>query len=253
MEPPVSLAAEAHSTDPMRGRGIGSAPDRTTRLLLACGAVGPPLFIVVALMEGAIRPGYSLWRHWVSLLLIGDGAIRMQIAAIACGLSVLAFAVGLRRVLASDAASRRGSLLLGVFGLSLTIAGVFAPDPMLGYPPGADMHVPPTLHRIVHGISGMGAFYALAAACFAMSRRFADDPRWSGWMLYSRATGTLVMVLIVAAMISWALDDTGRWPDAPTGLLDLTAIFVGWGWIALFASRLLRMTATTTADQACSS
>jgi hypothetical protein len=84
---------------------------------------------------------------------------------------------------------------------------------MLGYPPGADMHVPPTLHGIVHGITGMGAFYELAAACFAMSRRFADDPRWSGWILYSRATGTLVMVLLAAAMISWVLDDTG---DGPT-------------------------------------
>jgi hypothetical protein len=236
----------------MRRRDIGSPPDRTTRLLLACGAVGPPLFVVVTLVEGAIRPGYSLWRHWVSLLLIGDGAIRMQIAVVTCGLSVLAFALGLRRVLVSDAASRRGCLLIGVFGLSFVVAGVFAPDPMLGYPPGADMHVPPTLHRILHGISGMGAFYALAAACFAMSRRFADDPRWSGWMLYSRATGTLVVVLLVAAMVSWVLDDTGRWPDAPTGLLDLTAIFVGWGWITLLAGRLLRMTPTATADPACS-
>jgi hypothetical protein len=61
------------------------------------------------------------------------------------------------------------------------------------------------------------------------------------------------MLLLVAAMISWVLDDTGRWPDAPTGLLDLTAIFVGWGWIALLAGRLLRMTPTTTADPACSS
>jgi hypothetical protein len=129
-----------------------------------------------------------------------------------------------------------------VFGLSLAVAGVFAPDPALSYPPRAEMHAPHTLHGIVHGIAGMGAFYVLAAACFVMSRRFADDPHWSAWGLYSRVTGTLVMVLLVAAMISSALDDTGRWPDAPTGLLELTAIFVGWGWIALLAGRLMRTT-----------
>ena len=115
------------------------------------------------------------------------------------------------------------------------------------------MHAPHTLHDIVHGIGGMGGFYVLAAACFAMSRRFAADPRWSRWVLYSRATGTLIMVLLVAATIASVLDDTGRWPDAPTGLLELAAIFVGWGWIALLAGRLLRMTPSATADPACSS
>src|SRR5213082_3059636 len=39
-----------------------------TRLLLACGVIGPLLFIIVFLIEGATRPGYSAWRHAVSQL-----------------------------------------------------------------------------------------------------------------------------------------------------------------------------------------
>ncbi len=33
----------------------------TTRLLLACGVVGPFLFTSVLLIEGATRPGYNPW------------------------------------------------------------------------------------------------------------------------------------------------------------------------------------------------
>src|SRR6185437_8171492 len=36
------------------------------RLLIACGAIGPSVFIIVFLIEGATRPGYSAWHNFVS-------------------------------------------------------------------------------------------------------------------------------------------------------------------------------------------
>jgi hypothetical protein len=44
-------------------------PSARTRALLACGVIGPLLFISVFLLEGATRPGYSAWRHVVSALI----------------------------------------------------------------------------------------------------------------------------------------------------------------------------------------
>jgi hypothetical protein len=41
------------------------------RLLLAGGAIGPLLFIVVFLIEGATRPHYSVWQDAVSALSLG--------------------------------------------------------------------------------------------------------------------------------------------------------------------------------------
>jgi len=38
----------------------------TTKLLIACGAIGPLLFILVFLVEGATRPGYSAWHNFVT-------------------------------------------------------------------------------------------------------------------------------------------------------------------------------------------
>ena len=47
---------------------------RLTRLLLACGAVGVPLFLVVFHLDAATRPGFDLLRHGPSLLMNGDRA-----------------------------------------------------------------------------------------------------------------------------------------------------------------------------------
>src|SRR5690348_10334304 len=89
------------------------------RLLLACGFVGPLLFIVVFLIEGATRPGYNAWHHFVSSLSQGEQGW-MQIANfIVCGVLVICFAFGLRRVLSPGRASLWGPLLLGIFGLCL--------------------------------------------------------------------------------------------------------------------------------------
>jgi hypothetical protein len=82
-----------------QARASVSDERRANRLLLACGVIGPPLFVMVFLVEGATRPGYSAWRHYVSQLSLGEGGW-MQIANfLLCGLTSLCFALGLRRTL----------------------------------------------------------------------------------------------------------------------------------------------------------
>ena len=43
-----------------------------TEFLLGCGVVGPLLFIIVFLIEGATRPGYNAWRTDVSYLALSN-------------------------------------------------------------------------------------------------------------------------------------------------------------------------------------
>jgi Protein of unknown function (DUF998) len=211
---------------------------RANRLLLACGVIGPPLFVIVFLLEGATRPGYSAWRHYVSQLSLGAGGW-MQIANfLLCGLLSLCFARGLRRTLQGGTGATWGPLLLAVFGLGLIVAGIFVTDPALGYPPGASPRPPglvthATLHGRVHGLAGLVVFSSVAAACFVLARRFAGDPTWRGWAPYSVVTGVLVAVFFVASLATAPL------PGAPSGLLQRLAIVLGWGWIALLAARLV--------------
>lgn len=212
----------------------------TTRILIACGAIGPLLFIIVLLIEGATRPGYSAWHNFGSDLSLSGQGWEQIANFLVCGLLSLCFAVGLRQVLHSGRGAVWGPLLLGIFGLALITAGLFVTDPSLGYPPGTHGSGSQTLHGSIHGVSGQIVFTSLAIACFVMARRFAGNPAWKGWALYSIVTGILVEGFFIASLAVAVLDENGTLPNSPTGLFQRIAIVVGWGWIALLAIRLLR-------------
>src|SRR5260370_38928432 len=113
-----------------------TAQSSVTRFLIAGGAIGPLLFIIVLLIEGATRPGYSAWHNYGSSLSLGDQGW-MQIANfIVCGLLTLGFAIGLRQVFRTGRSSVSGPILLGLFGRGLIVAVVFVTEPSLGDPPG---------------------------------------------------------------------------------------------------------------------
>jgi hypothetical membrane protein len=217
----------------IKGRGEQPASTLTLRLLLACGALGPLLFIVVFLLEGATRPNYSPWHHFVSSLSLGEGGWMQITNFLLCGALVLCFAIGLRRVLHPGKGSTWGPLLLGLFGLCLIGAGLFVTDPLLGYPPGSPSTL--TLHGAIHMLLSLVVFAALIAACFVLARRFAGDPAWRGWDTYSIVTGILVAVLFIATDVVASSPN----PNAPAGLVQRLCIIIGWVWIALVALRLL--------------
>jgi len=212
-------------------KGMGEQP-LATRLLLACGAIGPLLFIVMFLIEGATRPNYSAWHHFVSSLSLGEGGWMQITNFLICGVLVLCFAIGLRRVLHPGKGSTWGPILLGIFGLCLIGAGFFVTDPLLGYPPGAPST--PTLHGTLHNLLSLVAFISLPAACFVLARRFAGDSAWRGWVFYSIATGILVIVFFILTDVVEFLN-----PNGPAGFFQRLTIIIGWGWIAFLAIRLL--------------
>ncbi len=101
--------------------------------LLYAGVIGPLLFIVVFLIEGATRAGYKPWLMYVSQLATGPGGWLQVANFLTFGMLVIAFAVGLRFATRSNAAP----ILLALFGAALLVAGIFSTDPGLGYPVGA--------------------------------------------------------------------------------------------------------------------
>jgi hypothetical protein len=217
-----------------------------TRLLLLGGAVGPLLFVVVLLIEGATRPGYSAWHNYGSDLSLGDQGW-MQIANfIVCGVLTLGFAIGLRQVFHTGRGSVWGPIMLGLFAVAMIVAGVFVTDPNMGYPPGTVGNPPPTLHGIIHGFAGLAVFvFSLPAATFILTRRFAGDPAWKGWALYSFLVGLLLIGIFIAFTVVANLEQNGIWPNSPVGLLQRIGIIAGWSWISFLAIRLLRQTSTS--------
>src|SRR2546425_13214700 len=108
-----------------------------TRPLLVAGVVGPLLFIVVFLIEGATRPGYSAWRHFVSQLATGPAGWMQVANFLVFGSLMLAFAAGLRQALRPGRASIAAPIFVGLFGSIMIVAGIFVTDPALGNPVGA--------------------------------------------------------------------------------------------------------------------
>jgi Protein of unknown function (DUF998) len=217
---------------------------RIRQLLLACGVIGPPLFVIVFLIEGATRLGYSAWRHPVSLLSLSDQGWMQVANFLVMGLLILAFAVGLRRALRSGRGATWGPILLAVFALALIAAGIFAADPILDYPPG----VPPGTQSLVgtiHRAASLAGFTSLALACFVLARRFAIEPGGRPWVTYSVISGSLVIIFFITSIATIILDINGSLPNAPTGLLQRIAIIAGWAWITLLALYWIRKVRST--------
>ena len=208
------------------------------RALLMAGVVGPPIFIVVFVVEGLTRPGYSAWRNFVSQLATGGGGWVQTVNFLVCGTLVGAFAIGLRQALRGGRASVAAPILMFLFACALIVAGAFTTDPALGYPVGVpETH---TTHGTIHGVAGLAAFTLLPACALVMTRRFAGDRAAGKWALYSAIVAVVIIVCFIAGNVFSTLDATGALPNAPTGFVQRIAIIAGWTWIAMVAQRELR-------------
>jgi hypothetical protein len=186
------------------------------RALIGCGIVGPPLFVAVFLVEGALRPDYSPIRDYVSALCIGKRGWIQIANFLLFGTLMLAFATGLRGAFSWGPGAFAVPLMFGTFGFALLVAGIFVGDPQ-------------SSRGIIHGLAGLVVFLlSLPAACIGMAIRFMDAGL-TGWGIYSILSGIVVVALFVAAV---------RIP-ARTGLLQRLSIIVGWTWIALLAEQVL--------------
>jgi hypothetical membrane protein len=210
---------------------------RKTKALLSCGAIAGPLFVLVFLVEGATRAGYDPLRHPVSSLALGDHGWTQTANFVVAGLLTLAFAAGLRLALWPGKGSIWGPLLIGAWAIGLLGAGIFPTDPVSGYPPGTPDQLPGySWHGAFHDLFSLPGFAALAAACFVFGSRFAARGE-RGWAVYSFFTGLAFTVAFVLASAGFGQAE---------GLVDLAGLFqrlavtIGFGWLTLFALRLLR-------------
>jgi hypothetical protein len=215
-----------------------------TRLLLATGVVAPTLFVAVLLLAGATRAGYDPVRHLGSLLSLGDQGWIQIANFIGTGILFVAFAIGLRRALASGPGSRWAPILLGGVGIGLIIAGVFTTDPAYGFPPGTPPgpQVTTTWHGVVHFVGAIlvfgfiGLIGGLPWACFVIARR-AQRMGDRRMFAYSVASGLGMAIFFVAAFAV-----PGSQPGASdfAGLFQRISIVIGWTWIVVLSLIVLR-------------
>jgi hypothetical protein len=220
--------------EPSKGMGEQSL---ATRLLLSCGVIGPLLFIIVFLLEGATRADYNPLRYPVSSLSIGDLGWIQAANFLLVGVLLFAFAIGMRRALRGSRGGVWGPLLIGLAGIGLFGAGIFTTDPIYGYPPSAPLVLAQySLHGHLHNLCSLLFFAGLPTACFVFCRRFATSGE-RGWAVYSLLSGLGMLATFVLAAVGFAQNPS---LVQVAGVFQRLSISVGLIWVALLAFRLLR-------------
>jgi hypothetical membrane protein len=209
-----------------------------TRLLLACGAIGPLLFILVFLVLGATRPGYNPYRHPISSLSIGDTGWIQAANFLVTGLCILAFAIGVRRSLLSTKGGTWGPLLIGLTGIGFFGAGIFTTDPLFGYPASTTILLSQyTVHGHLHDLCSILVFLGLPAACFVFCRRFVTL-RNGKCAAYSLLTGLAMLATSVLASIAFMQSPSFV---SFAGVFQRVSVSLGLIWLTLLSIHSLKV------------
>ena len=205
-----------------RGSGL-------TRVLLSCGIITGPLFFAVAIVQAIARPGYDIRRNAISQLSLGDLGWIQIASFLLTGLLAVASAIGVRRMLKGQKGGAWGALLIGTFGLGLIVAGVFAPDPGFGFPPGSPAGPATSMsgHASLHALGFFSSMLSAIADSFVFVRRFGALPA-RGWVSYCVASGVAAPALIVLSILfmGWS------------GVIVALAGAVVFGWVSATSARL---------------
>jgi hypothetical protein len=189
------------------------------RRLAWAGIVFPPLFVLVFLILGFVKPNYSPVRQFVSEGSIGQLGWIQVANFLVFGPALVVFAIGLWRGFGDRVSGRVGSVLIAIAGVGVFMAGPFVADPSTT----AGIKVV-TSHGAVHIAVGYFVFASLVGAAIAFARRFAAD---RGFVIFSIVVAVVIPISFVAGgFVSVA------------GLIQRTMIVIAWAWLMLLGLRL---------------
>ena len=186
--------------------------------MLGWGVVAGPFYIVFGLILALTRDGFDLTRHSLSLLSLGEGGWLQILNFALTGIMVIVAGWGLLR--APTGRSRGTGIAVIIAGTALVLAGVFRPDPVAGFPPGAEATA--TASGILHLVMGAAQFIGLTVAALILAGTFARRGE-RGRAALSRILG---VVVVVAFLVGAALSAS----PVGVGLLWL-AVVAGFAWL----------------------
>lgn len=189
--------------------------------LAAVGTVGIVVSVVVAVLLGVIRPGYSFVANPVPALMSGPNAWVQDVNFIVLGISVIAVAIGLLHGVRPNRWGALGPALLALSGVGPVLAGVTDPVPV---------------HFAI-------TFLAAGIGLIVLGRGMTQDSRWHSLAGYARTTGIAILVVIPIHSLL-ALPESA--PLHPWwGLLNWSALALWVTCTAVLGGRLLHLARTT--------
>lgn len=195
-----------------------------TRSMLGWGVVVGPLYLVVGVIKGLLTDGFRFSTHPLSLLMLGEGGWVQRVNLVVAGLLTAVAGVGFARAL-----GRAVGVLIIIGAACMVGAAIFPPDPMPGFPAGAQpgFSVSGILHLALGGIQ----FAVLGAAAIVTGR-------WAGRRDDRSAARLSVAagVVIIAGFLGGAALSA-----VPGGVALLwLAVLVAFGWLAAASVHVYR-------------
>jgi hypothetical protein len=209
-----------------------NAPDvrrrAAARSLLRCGVVAGPFYLALGVAQAALREGFDVARHPLSVLANGQYGWIQTVNFVVTGSMVIAAAVGIRRALGPK--SRGVTWFLGGFGAAMIVAAIFPADPVDGFPPGTPEGFPTSISTagLTHFIAGALGFLFLTISCF-----------FAAWTMWRRNMTALALASLLGGLSVFVGFFGGI--VLPLGIAGIWfAVVAGWAWLAIVSLRLSR-------------
>lgn len=205
------------------------------RPLALVGIVGPIVWWLLIIVNGALTPEYSHISDFISTL----GAVDAPYAPIQTinfavfGGSILALMLGIHYWFDAGSKPRTGTVLLGVFGVGVILAGIFPEHT-------AD---PDSMTNVLHNLTSTIAFVAGILGVGLISRRIVTDDRWPSYRYELIGTIVIVSVTFAGFMLSIFRD------SAFVGLTQRLFIGVMTLWLVMQSYRLYRLVGAPEPDE----
>lgn len=204
--------------------------------MLGWGVVAGPFYLVFGLILALSREGFDLSRHALSLLALGDGGWLQTLNFALTGIMVIVAGVGLMRAI--ERRGRSAGIAVIIAGSAIALAGVFRPDPMGGFPAGAEESM--SVSGMLHLVLGVIEFVAFAVAALVLARFFSTRGEKRRALL-SRVEG----IVIVVAFAAGAALSAG-----PAGVAFLwLAVLVSFAWLLVTSIWVYRIVPHPDADK----
>ena len=210
---------------------------RSTRVLLACGAVAGPMYVAVTLAQALTRAGFDMGHHRFTVLTTGDLGWIHQANMVGVGVLSVLLAVGMRQTLRTGRGAVWGPRLLGLFGLAYVVGGLLRADPVAGFPLGTTAEMTHTTwHGAVQNASRGASTLLLIATSLVTASWFAAQGHRAWAWFYG------VAIPVVFAALTAVGAAIGVNPVAPAFLAT------PWVWVTALAVHLHRLGSPRSAE-----
>jgi len=177
------------------------------KYLTLSGIVGSILFTCVSLLCGFFKTEYDPFHNFISELGATNSStenLMNSIGFIPSGILFCLFGFSIFVVVANNLTSKIGSILIMVFGLGMTLAGIFSCD--AGCPPNG------TMESIIHDRVSAVTFISAIAGIILLGINLRKIRTFRSISLYVTLTGFVSLILLVLMVSSFeARHLTGLW------------------------------------------